>query len=83
MKRPAKKDAVTMARTFRIMFERELPRNPFERAAMTAYQFALLVQDQTKGSFEEAMDATAKIAPELFAEYWTDFQKETESSAAA
>jgi hypothetical protein len=58
------------ARKFRQVFASRLPKDCVDRDAMTAYEFAKLVQEQTGETFAACALAVAEVIPEVFANYW-------------
>ena len=70
---PTKLTPFTAAKSLRLIFESMIAKDwddyPGE---LSAYQFALLVKEQTACTFREAARATSKVCPELMANYWEE-----------
>lgn len=65
------------ARLLRKLFEKNIPKTEsdyenFPHFRLTAYDAALMVQEQTKCTFKEACEALGREIPELFADYWDE-----------
>jgi hypothetical protein len=82
--RPTARD-IAVARSLRSLFEHSIPKDFFsddpsqivygDPQIVNAYDFCMMIQEQTKCTFRAASKAAARVVPELFDGYWSDLVK--------